>query len=64
MWQHRQEERELKRTEMDIIRQKKQVNKSLKSYESSKWSSIDSFGRCVVHVIKLSCTFGCVSEYC
>ena len=36
MWQHRQEERELKRTEMDIIRQKKQVNKSLKSYESSK----------------------------
>ena len=35
MWQHRQEERELKRAEMDIVRQKKQVNKTMKDYETS-----------------------------
>ena len=37
MWQHRQEERELKRSEMDIIRQKKEVNRTMKDYESSEY---------------------------
>ena len=37
MWQHRQEERELKRTEMDVIKQKKQVQRSMKDYESSNF---------------------------
>ena len=36
MWQHRQEERDLKRAEMDLIKQKKQVQRSMKEYESSK----------------------------
>ena len=36
MWKHRQEERDLKRAEMDLIKQKKHVQRSLKAYESSK----------------------------
>ena len=35
MWKHRQEERDLKRAEMDLIKQK-HVQWSLKAYESSK----------------------------
>ena len=36
MWQHRQEDRDLKRAEMDLIKQKKQVQRSMKEYEASE----------------------------
>ncbi len=36
MWSHRQEERELKRAEMEIVKQKKQLQRVMKNYESSK----------------------------
>ena len=36
MWQHRQEERDLKRTEADILRQQKQMEKNMKQYQDSK----------------------------
>ena len=35
MWQHRQEERDLKRTEADIMRQQKQMEKNIKQYKTS-----------------------------
>ncbi len=35
MWQHRQEERDLKRTEADITRQQKQMEKNIKQYKTS-----------------------------
>ena len=36
MWQHRQEERDLRRTETDIVKQRKQVQRSMKEYEASE----------------------------
>lgn len=33
MWQHKQEERELKRAEGDIIKNQRQVRKSLRDFE-------------------------------
>jgi len=36
MWSHRQEERELKRAEMEIVKQKKQLKRTMKTYETSK----------------------------
>lgn len=36
MWQHRQEERNLRRAENDIIRQQKHMQTSLKQFENSK----------------------------
>ena len=35
MWLHRQEERDLKRSEMEVVKQKKQVQRVMKDYESS-----------------------------
>ncbi len=35
MWQHRQEERDLKRAEADIHRQQKQMEKTIKEYKNS-----------------------------
>ena len=36
MWGHRQEERELKRAEMEVGKQKKQLQRVMKNYESSE----------------------------
>ena len=36
MWQHRQQERELKRTEMDLVKQQKQVRLAMRQAEASK----------------------------
>ena len=35
MWQHKQQERELKRVETDIVRQRKQLERSAQQYEES-----------------------------
>ena len=42
MWQHRQEDRNLKRAEMDLIKQKRQVQRSMKAYEASESSHTPS----------------------
>jgi len=36
MWQHKQEERELKRAEGDILKKRHSVRHSLRDYENSK----------------------------
>lgn len=36
MWQHRQQERELKRAEMDLVKQQKQVRQTMRQAEASK----------------------------
>ena len=37
MWQHKQEERELKRVEGDIIKNQRTVRKSMRDYENSMY---------------------------
>ncbi len=34
MWQHKQEERELKRAEGDIIKKQRHLNKTMQEYET------------------------------
>ena len=34
MWQHKQEERELKRIEGDIVKKQRQLRKTMQDYES------------------------------
>jgi len=36
MWQHRQQERELKRAEMDLVKQQKQVRQAMRQAEAGK----------------------------
>ena len=36
MWQHRQQERDLRRTETDILKQRRQLQKTMKDYETSE----------------------------
>lgn len=36
MWQHRQQERELKRAEIDLLKQQKQVRQAMRQAETSK----------------------------
>lgn len=36
MWQHRQQERELKRAEMDLVKQQKQVRQAMRQAEASE----------------------------
>jgi len=36
MWQHRQQERELKRAEMDLVKQQKLVRQAMRQAETSK----------------------------
>lgn len=45
MWQHKQEERELKRTEGDIIKNQRAVRHTLRDFENGK----------VFHVILIYC---------
>ncbi|XP_064381809.1 cilia- and flagella-associated protein 45-like isoform X2 [Halichondria panicea] len=45
MWGHRQEERELKRAEMEVGKQKKQLQRVMKNYESSMTQKKVSDGR-------------------
>ena len=37
MWQHKQEERELKRVEGDIIKNQRSVRRTLRDYENGEW---------------------------
>ena len=36
MWQHRQQERELKRAEIDLVKQQKQVRQAMRQAETSR----------------------------
>ena len=42
MWQHKQEERELKRVEGDIIKKQRTVRHVLRDYESGKIFKIET----------------------
>ena len=39
MWQHRQEERELKRAELDMQKQRRNIQRAMKEYEHSACDS-------------------------
>lgn len=53
MWQHRQEERDLKRAEMDLVKQKKQVQRLMKQYET-KLSQKESEDALALHEKELA----------
>ena len=38
MWQHKQDQRELKRVEGDIIKNQREVRKELRDYENGEWT--------------------------
>ena len=40
MWQHRQEERELKRAELDMQKQRRNIQRAMKDYEHSACGSV------------------------
>ncbi len=43
MWSHRQEERELKRAEMEVGKQKKQLQRVMKNYATSEYYILHEF---------------------
>ena len=39
MWQHRQQERELRRAEMDILKQRQHLQRQMRDFETSELMS-------------------------
>ena len=58
MWQHKQEERELKRIEGDVIKNQRAVRRTLRDYENGTFITIVCFSDYLVQVLIFLCHYG------